>query len=83
MRRLNGTEKGGLALAGVLVIFGFCMIVHPIDMAVPHAGWPRYAPGGGTSPTEHVSKRKARYFGGAAVLLGAGFTAFVLYRPRE
>jgi len=79
MRPLTGTEKGGLALAAVLVIGGFCMIAHPMEMFVLHP--PEYRSPGLTW-AEHISKEKARGIGGGAILTGVLFASFVLYRPR-
>jgi len=80
MRRLTGTEKGGLVLAAVLVIGGFCMIIHPMELFVLHP--PEYRSRGLTW-SEHISKQKAREIGGGAVLTGVVFASFVFYRPRQ
>lgn len=82
MSRFNGTEKAGLVLAVVIIIVGFCMIVHPIAMYVFHPTGAPYV-GSGDGAPQHVSKETARFVGGGAILLGAGIAGIVLYRPRS
>jgi len=81
MRRFTGTEKAALALAGVLIIGGLCMVVHPMDMLIFH---PDKAPYVGTVDTsQHVSKNMARYIGGGTVLMGAVIAALIIFSPRN
>gem|GEM_PF-2312463 len=82
MRRITGTEKGGIALASVFIIGGLCMMFHPMEMFVLHPGHGRYNDRG-SRPPEHVTKQGARAIGVGAILFGVGFASFVLYRPRQ
>jgi hypothetical protein len=83
VRRFSGIEKGGLVLAAALIIGGFCMVVHPMEMFVPASGGHgRYAPIGSTLP-ERVSQQKAREIGAGVILSSVAFAAFIFYRPRE
>jgi len=69
-------------LAIFLIIGGFCMIVHPMEMFVLHPGHGRYTTGR-SRPPEHVSKQGAREIGGGAIFFGVVFASFVLYRSPE
>ena len=68
-------------MASIFIIGGILMIVHPLEMFIPHPD--ELYSRGGSPQAERVTKQKAREIGGGAILIGVVFASLVIYRPRE
>ena len=78
MRRLTGIELGILALAGLFIVVGAIMVIHPTEADVFHQAY-NFA----RSSIEHVSREKSRIYGVLAMLIGAGMVWMVFYGRRK
>jgi hypothetical protein len=83
MKRFGPTEKGGLVLAAVFMVFGVFSIVHPIERDVAHPGSGRYDYLFGHNAAEHVTRRGARLYGFFSIGLGIALVWLVFYRRRR
>jgi hypothetical protein len=78
MRRFTGTEFGIFALAGIFIIVGSVMVIHPTEGVVFHQAY-RWV----GSSVEHVSKERTRAYGVLAILFGFGFVWMVFANRRK
>jgi hypothetical protein len=82
MKRLNVTKKGGLVLAGALLIWGLCLSIHPIELQANHPGM-SFRNLGPDAPPQHLSKHKARVVGLVSIAFGLGLIWLVFYPERK
>ena len=85
MKRFGTTERAGLVLAALFIVFGIYSLVHPTEAYVSHSssGWPPKSVIGPDPPREHVTRRGARIYGVISLAFGAGIGWVALYRPRR
>jgi hypothetical protein len=84
VKRLSGVEKSALVLSAIMILIGGLLVIHPIEMNIPHPGDPRYHGVLGPNETpEHVSKERARIYAGVAVAVGIGIGWLGIYRPKK
>jgi hypothetical protein len=82
MKHPNPIERVCLIFATVFILAGGLLIVHPMEANVVHPGMNYPVHGLDESP-EHVTKKGARIFGVALVVIGGGLAWLVFYRPGD
>ena len=81
MRRFTAIEKSAIALGLLFVVFGACMLIHPMETNALHLGMNGFT--WRTAQLEHVSKRGSKIYGGIAIVLGGGIISLACYRGKN
>ena len=75
------TDKVALVIGALLIVVGFFALLVPQDFSFGRAtNFPRVRQ---QTLIEHVSSRQSRIYGLAAVLTGAGLSAYIIWASRS